>query len=323
LTSDSTLSRAQGCWLGQIVGDALGTTVEFQTPTSIARRYPQGLREIIGGGPFSLKPGQVTDDTELALALARSIVGEGRYERDAVATAYQAWYRSDPFDIGGTTRRAFGGKLVTAKEVEARANTNSQANGSLMRASPLGVIGWCMEPEKLAELAVLDSRLSHPHPVCCAAVAIYTHAIAHSIRTGEGPAQTYAATVDFARQSLVCEPAIDSLLQAEVGPPDDFVDRMGWVRIALQNAFHQLLAAPSLEAGVVATVQAGGDTDTNGCISGALLGAVHGLEAVPERWKSAVLACRTDRGPTFQTDDALELAGALVRTGAVLAAQMS
>jgi ADP-ribosylglycohydrolase len=98
---------------------------------------------------------------------------------------------------------------------------------------------------------------------------------------------------------------------------------MGWVLIALQNAFYQLLHAPSFEEGVVATVMAGGDTDTNGAIAGALLGAVHGAGAVPPRWTRAVLSCRPLRGtPTahpraveFWPLDALELAEALLGAG--------
>ncbi|MGI5863844.1 MAG: ADP-ribosylglycohydrolase family protein [Myxococcales bacterium] len=66
--SMAVFDRALGALLGQAAGDALGTTVEFESRQAIARRYPQGLREIVGGGPFGLKPGQITDDTELALA---------------------------------------------------------------------------------------------------------------------------------------------------------------------------------------------------------------------------------------------------------------
>ncbi len=94
--------------LGQAVGDALGTTVEFMAPGEIAELYPNGHREIVGGGPFDLLSGQVTDDTELALAMARSIARVGRYDADDVAGAYLDWHASGPFDIGLTTHGAFG-----------------------------------------------------------------------------------------------------------------------------------------------------------------------------------------------------------------------
>jgi ADP-ribosylglycohydrolase len=79
------------------------------------------------------------------------------------------------------------------------------------------------------------------------------------------------------------------------GPPADFRTQQGWVLNALQNAFFQLLHASNLEEGVIATVMAGGDTDTNAAIAGALLGAVHGRDAVPARWRAAVLTCRASR----------------------------
>src|SRR5207249_6198807 len=74
--------------------------------------------------------------------------------------------------------------------------------------------------------------------------------------------------------------------------PLDFTRHMGWVLVALQNAFYQVLHAPSLEEGVVDTVMQGGDTDTNAAIAGALLGAVHGRKEVPSRWLQTLLCCR-------------------------------
>ena len=98
---------------------------------------------------------------------------------------------------------------------------------------------------------------------------------------------------------------------------------MGWVLIALQNAFYQLRHIPNLEEGMVDTVMRGGDTDTNAAIAGALLGAVHGRAAIPSRWLHAVLSCRPLPGtPTrhpqpveFWPVDALELAEALLWQG--------
>ena len=87
-----------------------------------------------------------------------------------------------------------------------------------------------------------------------------------------------------------------ALQDAEHAPPDDYLRHQGWVLIALQNAFYQLLHAANFEEGVVATVMAGGDTDTNAAIAGALLGAVYGRHAVPRPWLRAVLSCRPLRG---------------------------
>jgi ADP-ribosylglycohydrolase len=111
-----------------------------------------------------------------------------------------------------------------------------------------------------------------------------------------------------------------ALEDARHAPPADYTRQMGWVLIALQNAFYQLLHAPTLEAGIVDTIGRGGDTDTTGAIAGALLGAVYGRKAVPSRWVSALLSCRPLPGlptahpqpPEFWPVDALELAEALL-----------
>ena len=125
------LARAQGCLLGQLAGDAPGGLVEFQTPKAIRRRYPKGVREMAGGGTWDTLAGQPTDDSELALTLARTLVEHGRYDPDALRKAYVSWLESEPFDCGATIVAGLTG----------RPNVGSQANGALMRISPLGIFG--------------------------------------------------------------------------------------------------------------------------------------------------------------------------------------
>lgn len=320
--SPAVLDRARGTLLGQAIGDALGTTVEFQTRERIAQTYPKGLRDLVGGGPFHLLPGQITDDTELALALARSLAHCRRYDDDDVARAYVDWFRSHPFDVGGTTAIAFGlshrDAQGLAATMRAGASTTSQANGSLMRQSPLGVFGWCMEPQALADLAGRDSALSHPHVVCQESCVALTHAIARAIRTGASATEVYDETVRFmtARPTARSSGVLDVLAAASTSAPAEFQHQMGWVLIALQNAFFRLLHSESFEQGVVQTVHCGGDTDTNACIAGALLGAVAGMRSIPTRWIDTLLACRTPRPRDYQCHDLLDLAERLVESGA-------
>ena len=82
-------SRAQGCLLGQLAGDALGSLVEFQTPEQIRREYPGGVRELADGGTWNTIAGQSTDDSEMALLLARMLVKNGSYESEAARKEYQ------------------------------------------------------------------------------------------------------------------------------------------------------------------------------------------------------------------------------------------
>lgn len=310
-------ARARGGLLGQAVGDALGTTVEFAHETSIAKSHPHGVTELEGGGPFDLKPGQVTDDTELALALARSIVERGRYDADAAAEGYAGWLQSDPFDVGGTTSQAFRGHARAGQGLAARmaaqASRESQANGSLMRQSPLGVHGALLPGERLLAHTLEDTRLSHPHPVCQAAGAVFTFTIARAVRSGESGLALFDDALSWARATREAQPIVDSLEAAKHELPAEFHDHLGWVRIAFQSAFHLLATATSFESALVGLTRKGGDTDTNCAIAGALLGAAMGEEAIPRRWRETVLACRTDRPPAFQCADLRELAVQLVR----------
>ena len=89
--------------MGQLAGDSLGSLVEFQTPERIAIMYPEGLTRLRSGGVWGTLAGQPTDDSEMALALARSIVRSGGYDAEQAARGYIGWYRSRPFDIGSTT----------------------------------------------------------------------------------------------------------------------------------------------------------------------------------------------------------------------------
>jgi len=301
LTDRGVLSRAQGCLLGQVAGDSLGSLVEFQGPEQIRRTYPEGPTDLADGGTWRTLAGQPTDDSEMALALARSILASGGYSSGAAARAYGAWLRSGPFDVGNTTRQTLGGIAAEDSPEEAEAScreaalqvarNGGQANGSLMRISPLAVFGHALKPEVLVDLARRESALTHAHPVCADACAAFVLAIAFAIRTGESPRVVWEVARDWARDHAH-DAVLESLEAAAQAPPSGFTTQQGWVRIALQNAFHRLLHSATLEQGVVGTVVCGGDTDTNAAIAGALLGAVHGRQAVPSMWQSAVLSCR-------------------------------
>jgi ADP-ribosylglycohydrolase len=278
------LSRAQGCLLGQVAGDNLGALVEFQDPSAIGRAFPDGgPSRLVDGGRWSILAGQPTDDSEMALAVARSILDAGRFDAGSALAAYRRWMDSGPFDAGRTVSGALRGRPVAG----------SQANGALMRASPLGILAHAMAPPEAAALARADAALTHVDPACGDASAAFVIAVAHAVRAGDGAEAAWRAARSWAASGSGAEAlVVDALEASRHEPPVCHGPQMGWVRIALQNAFFELLHAPSLEEGVVRTVRRGGDTDTNAAIAGALLGAVHGRAAVPAQWRSMVLSCR-------------------------------
>jgi ADP-ribosylglycohydrolase len=156
--------------------------------------------------------------------------------------------------------------------------------------------------------------------VCQEACGLFAATLASAVANGSTPPETYEFAVRLARERGLSAAIRDTLAQAADRPPEDYSTQQGWVRIALQNAFYQLLHATSLEQGIRASVMAGGDTDTNAAIAGALLGAVHGREAIPAAWMRSVLSARPLRlAPTAHPRpvelwpvDALELAEALL-----------
>ncbi|MFV8754829.1 inositol monophosphatase family protein [Nannocystaceae bacterium ST9] len=300
------LGRARGCLYGQFAGDSLGSLVEFAEARAIARVYPGGVRWLADGGAFDTIAGQSTDDSELASMLARTLVAERRFDDEAIARAYARWCGSQPFDIGTTTSNALhpalaaleqgGSAADAARRAAARYNGASQANGALMRVSPLGIFGWRTPIDELAALARREAALTHPNPVCLDASALFVVCIAHAIASGPTPSELHAFALDWATRVELHVDVITCVREAGEGPPPEFQAQMGWLRIALGNAFFQLVHARTLEAGVVDTVGRGGDTDTNAAIAGALLGAVHGAAAIPNQWRDRVETCRPIAG---------------------------
>ncbi|MDP9838794.1 ADP-ribosylglycohydrolase [Neorhizobium huautlense] len=279
-------SRAIGCLLGQLSGDALGSLVEFQTPGKILQKYPDGVRLMHDGGTWNTIAGQPTDDSEMALALARSIVAEGTYVQDAARKAYEDWLHSRPFDIGNTVRDG----------LDYLPNHDSQANGALMRIAPLGIFGAGRPLKQVGEWAEQDAVITHPNPICRQINNLFARAIAHAIATGPTPADLFEAIQGWSNELGVSTEVREVIEAAQYAPPGDFTHQQGWVMIAFRNALFQLLHAPSLEEGVVQTIAGGGDTDTNAAIAGALLGAVHGETAIPAQWRQSVLSCRPEQG---------------------------
>jgi fructose-1,6-bisphosphatase/inositol monophosphatase family enzyme/ADP-ribosylglycohydrolase len=305
------LARAQGCLLGQVAGDSLGGLAAAGEPAA-ALYSSNPPRRLEDGGRGQRLAGQPGADSELALALARSILAKGEYAAEGVLAAYADWLRSEPFDGGGATEAALAGGP----------SPDSQTNGSLMRESPLAVYAQALPAARAVELAQRDSGLTHPHPVCRDAVAAFVVAIHHALGAGDGPEPAHRAALSWARTAGAARPVVEALEAAPARPPVCDGEAPSSALIALGNAFYELLNAPSLEEGLVATVRRGGDTDHNAAIAGALLGAVHGREAVPAQWRQMILSCRPHplrtsrpRPMAFWPVDVLALAERLLLAG--------
>jgi ADP-ribosyl-[dinitrogen reductase] hydrolase len=317
------LDRALGCMLGMVIGDSLGSQVEFLTAEAIRAAYPNGVRDLETSPVWQTLAGQPTDDSELGLTLARSLVRMGRYDAEDAAAAYGRWYASKPFDCGRTTALAFGAAAAAATDkaraARGGADLGSQSNGSLMRIAPIGV--WASDPDEAAAIASEDSSLSHPHPVCRAACACFAAAISAALAGADRGGMMDTALRIAEAGGAEAASVVAALRRAREGvAPVDYQHQMGWVLIALQNAFFHLAAGSATETALIETVARGGDTDTNGAIAGALLGAADGRASLTVRWVMPVLTCRPDpvlhparpRPDEYWPDDLLDLTEALL-----------
>ncbi|QQE10026.1 ADP-ribosylglycohydrolase family protein [Planctomycetota bacterium] len=304
-------NQAQGSLLGQLAGDSLGSLVEFQSPSQIAKRYPNGVTELADGGTWNTVAGQPTDDSEMALALARLLVQNQVYTPEVAKQVYIEWLDSDPFDCGLTISAGLRGNL----------NPNSQANGAMMRVCPLAIWGAKHDLKQVAEWAMQDAAITHPNIICQQANALYAMAIAYAIQSESDNRSVYDSICKWANELNVDRQLKDLIAIAAEQPPQDLTHQQGWVCIAFQNALWQLLHAPSLQAGITDTVMRGGDTDTNAAICGALLGAVYGIDQVPKQWLECILNCKPEQhNPNVQHPrpqqywpcDALDLAKQLL-----------
>lgn len=326
--SIARMQRAAGCLAGLLAGDNLGAQVEFMDAREITERYRDQPIQMNDGGVWNILKGQPTDDGELALALARSLSEAARYDHEGTAEAFAAWLASEPFDVGMATDQALSGphrypNMSKAQACAISANGDSQANGALMRVAPIGIAAHG-NPQQAASWARQNAVLTHPHAVCQEANAAFAAAIATAIGGGSRKAMSEAAlnVLDHDERSesaAIVEKRILSGLQGS--RPDDYQAQMGWVLIALQNAFYHLAAGHDVERAIIDTIRQGGDTDTNACIVGALIGAVEGIQALPASWALAIQSARPHAGRrarpiTYWPDDAIWLAQALLTVSA-------
>ena len=308
LPSPSREDAALGAVLGALVGDAAGAVLEF-FGGEIAEADVAHALTMPGGGTWRVAPGQVTDDGELTMCLLRALAEAPEAPREAAAIRYAAWVASRPFDIGATTAASLGclrrepwtsrarevGVAATMEEAAAERCMPSKANGSLMRIAPLGVWAASRDPERALRAAAEDATLSHPNPACVEAARAYVLAISTLVATGGDAARAIEAATAWVR-AHADEEVRGWFEEALSGSAPAYTPMDGFVRIAFTHAFRHLARGTRYEDAIAETLLGGGDTDTNACIVGGLLGARWGASAIPTAWREAVLGCDTARG---------------------------
>lgn len=288
----ANFDRIKGALYGVAVGDALGGPLEFLPRATVRRRYPEGLREMVGGGWLHLSPGETTDDTAMTLCVADGILEAEsrtalRHASDdelasAIGSRFICWLDGNPPDVGNTCREAiaraeyglsWGLAPAEAWFLAAGAlSPNQEGNGALMRCAYAGL--WNKDPKSADLTARLQSHLTHSgkqSETCCGWYATVL----------------WSYTFGLMDPDLSDCPAAPEAVSDDWSPSGYVMDTLHAVILAMQEA--------SFETVLVKAVNFGGDADTVGAIAGGLAGAKYGFSAIPERWVFALSPTLRDK----------------------------
>jgi ADP-ribosyl-[dinitrogen reductase] hydrolase len=268
LDDSALLDRALGSFLGLAVGDALGATVEFMTAGEIAAQY-KIHSQIIGGGWLKLKPGCVTDDTEMALALGSALIASGGWNPRAIADAFVFWMRGRPVDIGNSCRRGIS-RYISDGSLCGPAAEENGGNGAAMRNLPTVFVSLENE-ELLVQRSIEQAHITHNHPKSDAATAALARMTRLLLLEGE-----QAACNQIAGELLARHP--DFAFRPWPGKTS------GYIVDTLQTVFDGFFNTGTFEDCLVRVVNRGGDADTTGALAGQLAGALYGVQGIPPRW---------------------------------------
>lgn len=288
--------RIRGALYGVAVGDALGAPLEFMSEESI-RRHHGRVRDMIGGGWLNVAPGEVTDDTQMSLAVAGGIVENPEDPIEAIGERFVAWYNSSPKDIGGTCSCSISGAISLAKDKRRPTKSNwhhasldthnrmggrSAGNGSLMRTAFCGL--YYSKGCEAALHANDISRMTHYDRLAAADCQIYS-LVLNRMTKENAIAERIQILINTIRETIGGRTRYpyDQLCSPFYKP-----NPTGYVVDSFATALHCIFTTCSFEDAVTKAVNLGGDADTIGAITGGLAGALYGYSSIPERWTVAL-----------------------------------
>jgi ADP-ribosyl-[dinitrogen reductase] hydrolase len=278
--SEST-QRARACLFGLAVGDAIGTTVEFSRRGTFAP-----VTDMVGGGPFDLKPGEWTDDTSMALCLAESLAECGGFDPRDQMERYCRWWREGHlssngrcFDIGITVSGALRKFEESGEPFSGSTAPDTAGNGSIMRLAPAPIFanGDLRETIRLSRES---SRTTHGAEECldaCHALGVLLHHLLGGMQKEEA--------LEKMKSESVTSPKVRAILEGSYREkPKAEIRASGYVIHTLEAALWSFHRTTSFRDAILTAVNLGEDADTTGAVCGQIAGACYGIEAIPAGW---------------------------------------
>ena len=274
------MNRARGAMLGLACGDAIGTSAEF-----LPRGSFTPLTDMVGGGPFDLKPGEFTDDTSMSLCLASSLIENG-FDLNDQMTRYVRWrdegYLSSTgrcFDIGNTTDEALEVFKRTGNPISGSTEPDSAGNGSIMRLAPIP-IHFLDTPDLALQLCAEQSRTTHQSPECVMACRLLGEVLIRSLQ-GKSKVDVLAPS----QQVLELSSGLRSIACGEYQTKTiDQIRGSGYVVESLEAALWSFWKTDNFKDGVLLAANLGDDADTTASIFGQIAGAYYGQGGIPVEW---------------------------------------
>ncbi|MFD7770733.1 ADP-ribosylglycohydrolase family protein [Streptomyces sp. NPDC059787] len=274
--------RALGAVIGSAVGDALGAPFEFGPEGAFSARFPApgAGGEMCGGGGWD--PGEATDDTQMAVLVAESLLERGGLDLPDVFRRFRRWAASDPKDIGLQTEAVLtsGDPWGLAAALHFRTSQRAAGNGALMRAAPSAVYFAPLGRDATMDAARRLSALTHGDRAAWEGTAVL-HELVRVALTGADPLAAVPDTLH------ALHPDHHDRYATVLAPdwhPDLATEFNGAVWPCLASAVWAVRTTTGYEDAVRAAIDLGGDTDTVAAVTGGLAGAVYGVDAVPARW---------------------------------------
>ncbi len=285
--------RYQGCLLGLAAGDALGTTLEFNSPGSF-----EPIVDMVGGGPFELPPGAWTDDTSMALCLAESLIACEGFDPEDQMKRYLRWFREGHwsstgkcFDIGNTVLGALLRFEMMGDPFCGSEDPKKAGNGSIMRLAPVPM-AFAGNPEEAIALAGESSRTTHGARETVDACRYLAGLIVGALegRPKEELLSARFCPVEGLWEKKPLAQKIDAIAAGsfkEKEPPE--IRGTGYSVESLEAALWAFFRSDSFQDGALLAVNLGDDADTTGAVYGQLAGAFYGVSGIPSEWREKIV----------------------------------